>query len=99
MILLGLLLGSVGQEVTSGMLRFTFGAPDSNSQQAITLTRLFATNGVVDESSATSVSAYTRDASVVSSNSVASGLVGSANGSGRNAWRGTRRKARPTAGV
>jgi len=39
------------------VLRFTFGAPDSNSQQAITLTRLFATNGAVDETTATSVDA------------------------------------------
>jgi Domain of unknown function (DUF4331) len=37
-------------------LRFTFGAPASN-QQAITLTRLFCSQGTADESSATAVSA------------------------------------------
>lgn len=47
--------GSDGKE--DMVLRFTFGAPDTNSQQAITLTRLFATNGTVDETSATTVSA------------------------------------------
>lgn len=46
------------------VLRFTFGAPDANSQQAITLSRAFARNGVIDESTAVGVSAGTTTAAV-----------------------------------